>query len=173
MESTDLKNKREQTIQAKPRINQKMVAVFILVCILASGFSIISFGMKHSTATLPPNVTSSLSYPIYYSPGNSNGYAYQVGSEKIKAGILFYTMVNGSKRIFITEQATPTNTINLNSLPKHTPLDVPIGKAVLGTGLGNPSIVITTPSTLIQLTSSKGVTKADIVSVAQSLVLQN
>lgn len=117
----------------------------------------------------PPNLASQLSYPVYFANGAPNDYNYKIASEKIEANILFYTMTNGKKNIFVTEQAKPATAIKLNSLPKHSPLPVSIGNAVVGTGLGNPSVVIITPTTLIQITSNKGVSNADVISVAQKM----
>ena len=145
----------------------------IVILLIAIGFGVLLFRTKDSGPPFPQDITSGLAYPVYYSKNATRGYSYQPGSAKVKAGILFFTMTNGSKKIFITEQATPTVGVNLSSLPKHTNLDITIGKAVLGTGLGNPSIVIIAPSTLIQLTSSKGVTQADVISIAQKMSQRN
>jgi hypothetical protein len=152
---------------------KKIAAILALICICAVGLGIFFLKGNGSASPFPTGITSGLPYRVYLSTDTSSGYSYKAGSAKIQAGILFYTLANRSKKIFVTEQNVPTNTINLSSLPKHTNLDVPIGKAVIGTGLGNPSIVIMTSSTLVQLTSSKGVTKTDIISVAQKMSQQN
>ena len=149
----------------KPSI---VVLAVVLCCVI--GFGVYLAIPKHHSPPLPLDITAGLPYPVYYAKEATNGYSLQPGTAKVKSGILFYTLANHNKKIFITEQNAPSTQVNLKSLPKYTSLDVPIGQAVLGTGLGNPSIVVIAPQSLIELTSNKGVTRSDIISVAQSLV---
>ena len=154
--------------------NKRLVAVLIVSSILIVGLGTLFFKLSRSTALqVPAHIAGSLNYRIYYPTNVTTGYQYQADSAKIRTTILFFTLSNGSKRIFITEQAIPNAAISLSSLPQHTNISVPIGQAVIGTGLGNPSVVIMTPSTLIELTSNKDVTKTDIISIAQAMARQN
>lgn len=118
---------------------------------------------------LPQAVTAGVSFPVYYPQKLTDGYNLQAGSAKVKADILFFTMVHGSKKVYLTEQQLPYKAVNLNSLPNHNNLNLPIGQAIVGSGLGNPSVVIMTPETLIELTSTKGVSRSDVVDVASVL----
>ena len=151
-----------------------LAAILVVFCTLAVIFSAVFFKPVHKTALqFPAHIADGLNYPIYYPANVTNGYQYQADSEKIRNMLLFFTLTHGSKSIFVTEQPIPNSAINLSSLPKYTNLSLPIGQAVVGTGLGNPSVVIITPSTLIQLTSNKGVTKADIISIAGAMARQH
>jgi len=151
-----------------------LAAIIVLFCTLIIVISAVIFKPGHKTALqFPAQIADSLNYPIYYPANVTNGYQYQPDSAKIRATILFFTLTHDSKSIFVTEQPIPNSAINLSSLPKYTSLSLPIGQAVVGTGLGNPSVVIITPSTLIQLTSNKGVTKSEIISIAQAMARQH
>ncbi len=169
-ESNNQSSERSRTKKSK-----KFLAAFLVVlCTLLIALSTLFFKLTHKTALqFPAHIADSLSYPIYYPANVTNGYQYQADSANIKTKLLFFTLAHDSKSIFVTEQTVPNSAINLNSLPKYTSLNVPIGQAVIGTGLGNPAVVIITPSTLIQLTSNKGVTKTDIISIAQAMARQN
>jgi hypothetical protein len=151
---------------------KKLVLILVVVAGIVAA-SMLLIRQDQEVTPFPVDITAGLPYRVYYPQAKTSGYSYKDGTAKLQSGILFYTLANGSKKIFVTEQAVPSKAINLKSLPKHSPIDMPIGRAVIGTGLGNPSIVIITPTTLVQLTSSKGVTKTDIINVAQKLTVQN
>jgi hypothetical protein len=165
--------RKEHPTRSSHKVHKRLLIILTLICVCLGAAGLFFSNIKHGAIPFPTTIASGLNYPAYYAIGSTSGYTYKSDSAKIKAGILFYTMANRTKYIFITEQNAPSTAINLSSLPKHTALSVPIGQAVIGTGLGNPSIVIVTPSTLIELTSNKGVTKTDIISIAQKMVQQN
>jgi hypothetical protein len=161
---------------SKRRQIKKYIAILIaiiILCLIILVSIIFLLKSRHKTALpFPAQIAGSLNYPVYYPSEVTTGYSYQPGSANIKATILFFTLTNGAKSIFVTEQSVPLSAINLNGLPKHSDISVPIGQAILGTGLGKPSIIIITASTLIELTSNKGVTKSDIIQIARAMAPQ-
>src|SRR6185437_3842303 len=144
--------------------NIRLLATLAILLLAAASYGIFNYESKNSAPPFPIGTASGqVGFPIYYTVTAVSGYSYQVGSEKVsKAGILFYSLENGKKKIFVTEQAIPAGAINFNSLPKHNTINLPIGRGFIGTGLGNPSIVVLTNSTLISISSSKGVTATDV-----------
>lgn len=167
---------KDQITPAPRKKNNQLWIIVSIVIMLSLVGIIANFTIfKHKAVPLlPAEITSNLNYQTYSSSDNEVGYTYLPGSAKIQTGILFYTMekTGTKKRIFVTEQAAPDIGVNLKSLPKYTSLDVPIGKAVIGTSLGNPSVVIINSSTILQLSSSKSVTKSEITNVAQKMSIQ-
>jgi hypothetical protein len=118
---------------------------------------------------LPQEITSSVYYQIYEPSHMPKGYTFKSDSVTSHNGLIFYKFVNGKKVITVTQQATPKSNIDLSKLEGYTSLQVPAGKAASGQSVGNPSAIIITDSTLINITSSKGVTKQEVTSVAQRM----
>jgi len=122
--------------------------------------------------SLPQDTISSLNYQVFYPTRIPKGYSYKKGTATSHNGLLFYKFVNGKKVITITEQAAPPKYIDLNKIVEgYTALKVPIGRAAVGTSVGNPSVIIITDTTLINITSSKGVAKNQVTSLAQKMKL--
>lgn len=169
-DADEIKKKTTRTKDNSKRL--KLTAAIVLIFAISSiGYLIMR--PKPAPAVFPAQIANTVSYPIYYADDKADGYTYQQASATNRAGIIFYTLGNRKKNIIVSQQNAPTKPVNLSSLPKYIKIDVPIGQAVIGTGLGNPSIVIITPKTLIQITSDKGVTKDDITKVAQKMSLLN
>ncbi|MBX4201974.1 hypothetical protein KW803_03755 [Candidatus Saccharibacteria bacterium] len=167
--------KADKKNRSKPKSRRKYlklaISLFVVIALATVGYLLLR--PKTPPPVFPSQIANTVSYPIYYADNAGDGYTYKEGSASNRAGVIFYTLQNRKKNIIVSQQNAPTNPVNLKSLPKHSSLDIPIGQAVVGTGLGNPSIVITTPKTLIQITSNKGVTKDEIIHLAQKLVLLN
>jgi len=115
------------------------------------------------------NLAEAVNFKVYYPSKLPGGYSYTDGSANIQSGFLYYKLHSGTKVISVTEQPIPASTVNLQNLPKYSSLSVPAGPAAIGLSVGNPSVVIVTGSTLVNMNSSKGVAKDTLVFLAKNI----
>lgn len=115
------------------------------------------------------NLASTVNFPVYYPAKLPRGYSYTDSSSKIQSGLLYYKLHNGNKIISVTQQFIPTSSVNLQHLPNYHSLNVPAGPAAIGISIGNPSVVIATGSTLVNINSSKGVDKDSVITIASQI----
>jgi hypothetical protein len=163
------------TPRTRPKLTPKQKVVGIIIILLLLG-GLASAYYLNNRVTLPPqivNLADTVNFTVYYPSKLPSGYTYTDGSAKIQTGLFYYRFHNGTKVISVTEQPIPASAVNLQNLPKYSSLNVPAGPAAIGVSIGNPSVVIATGSTLVNLSSSKGVTKTEIVSIAQKMTPQN
>ena len=143
-----------------------IAVVLLLVIVLAVFF------LRNNTAAPPDQVTSlaaRINYPVYYPSRLPAGYSYTDGSAKLQSGLLYYKLHNGTKTISITEQPITASSVDLQKLPNYSSLNVPAGPAAIGVSIGNPAVVIATGSTLVNINSSKGVSKDTVISLAMKI----
>ena len=134
-------------------------ATLILLGLLI-GLLVVSYLAKN--ATIPADVTSNVSFPVYYPKPMPSGYTYKRGSTKLENRILSFSLQNGSKTITISEQATPPNPPDLSNLPGFKRLDVPNGYGAIGKSVGLNVAVLLTDTTLVTLNTTSG-TRAEIL----------
>lgn len=120
---------------------------------------------------LPQDLISSVGYPVYYPSHIPRGYHFKVDSIANHNGLLFYKFINGNRVITVTQQATPAQKVDLNKLEGYSELQLTIGRAATGQSVGNPSVIILTDSTLVNITSNKDVTKDQVLTVAKNMKL--
>ena len=139
----------------------------IIILIVLAGF----LYLKKPAA--PPaqlvDLADTVNYSVYYPSRLPGGYVYTGGSAKIQTGLLYYKLHNGAKTITVTQQPVVGSPINLQKLPQYKSLDVPAGPAAIGVSVGNPSAVIATGSTLVNINSSKGVSKDSVIAIAKKI----
>lgn len=121
------------------------------------------------TPPLPMNLVAATSFRVYYPERLPSGYQYMTGSAKFVTGLFSYKLKNGSKVITVLEQAAPPKAIDLGAVEGFTSLKVATGRAAIGQIVGNPSAIVITDSTLVNITSSKGVSKESVTLIAQKL----
>ncbi len=145
-----------------------LAGVVVVFCI---GFAVYSFVAWRQS--IPPplsqDITSSVYYQIYQPSQMPRGYHLKPDSVTSHNGLVIYKLISGKNTITVTQQAAPHTSIDLSKLEGYTSLNVPIGRAASGQSVGNPSAIIITDSTLINITSSKGVTKQEVTDIAQKM----
>lgn len=149
----------------------KFLALFL--SILSIGILVYMYiTVKQTTPPpLPKDAVAGLSFKIYYPTRMPQGYQFKKGSITALNGLLFYKFENDKKIITVSEQVAPPKSFKLSSLEGYTSITVPAGKAATGKSVGNPSVIILTDTTLINITSSKGVSKDTVISFAQKMNL--
>ncbi len=163
-----LKAKKRLTFTKRGLI--KILAILLgVLCIVMGVYQYIAW--RHSfPPPLPKDAISSLNFKVFYPTRMPKGYRYKNDSATSHNGLLFYKFINGKKLITVTEQAAPPKNIDLHKIVEgYTDLKVTIGQAAVGTSVGNPSVIIITDTTLINITSGKGVTKNEVIDVAQKI----
>jgi hypothetical protein len=154
---------------SKPKAKRKkiLIGIILILLITAAAGSYKLF----RTAALPAqvvNIADTLNYSVYYPSKLPGGYSYTDGSANLKTGLFYYKLHNGKKTITVTQQPV-LGTIDLRKLPKYSSLNVPAGPAAIGVSVGNPSVVIATGSTLVNINSSKGVSRDSVIAVARKI----
>lgn len=160
----------------RPKVTKKVIvnAVELTLSIFCIGILINLFvSWRHTIPpALPTEAISSLNYQIYYPTQMPAGYRYKKDSANSHNGLLFYKFVRGKNVITVTEQTAPPKSINLYKISGgYTKLNIPLGDAGVGTSVGNPAVMIITDTTLINITSSKGVAKDQVISLAKKMKL--
>jgi hypothetical protein len=161
----------------KPKKSKKLLlgSLILIVLIAAAGGL---YHQRHSKVPaaaapaipLPGNISSQVNFPIYYpSPPAPAGYTYSSGSASVQKGLVFYKLSDGSKSVFFTEQASPSNPVDLNALPNYKQFSVPAGTAAIGANLGKPAGLVLSGSTLINASTSGGVTAGELNDIFRSL----
>ena len=163
---------RFSDIKVTRKVFKKIIAVIIgAVCTGILIYFYIAWRQSIPTP-LPTDAVSSLNFEVYYPSRIPSGYSYKKNSATSHNGVLFFKFVNGKKIITVTEQAVPPKSLDVYKIAGgYTALKISIGKAGLGTSVGWPSVIIITDSTLINITSSQGVTKDQVIAVAQKMEL--
>jgi hypothetical protein len=146
-----------------------VAAPIILVVALITGASFYFLRADAKPPAQLVNIADSIYYPIYYPSRLPSGYSYTDGSAKIQNSFVYYKLHNGTKTITVTQQAVPASSVNLQKLPEYSNLNVPAGPAAIGVSVGNPSAVVAADSTLVNVNSSKGVSKDTVIAVAKNI----
>jgi hypothetical protein len=118
---------------------------------------------------LPASISSKVNFPVYYPSSTPAGYTYSNGSAAVQNGLVFFKMFNGNKFVFFTEQASPSKPVDLSALPNYQQFSVPAGTAAIGTNLGKPAGLVLSGSTLINVSTSGGVTAGELNDIFRSL----
>jgi hypothetical protein len=147
-------------------------AWIILAVLIIGGISSAIFLISSRPAPAPQLVSlaDNISFPVYYPSTLPHGYSYIDNSAKIQSGLIYYKLHNGTKVISVTQQPISSpSSVNLQKLPRYSSLNVPAGPAAIGVSIGNPAVVILTGSTLVNINSSKGVSKDSVIAVARNM----
>lgn len=155
-----------------PTRRRSIIILIVAASIMSISFCIYCFISWRQTfpPALPENIRSSVLYQVYYPSQVPAGYRFKTDSAKSHNGLLFFKFTHGKKVITVTEQAAPAINLDFSKIEGgYTTLLLPLGKAAVGTSVGNPSIIIVTDTTLISINSNKGVSKNDVLAVAQKI----
>lgn len=160
---------------SRSRVPKKMILVLSAILLISCIGTSYYYFNKKSTATamlpLPANIINGVDFPLYVPSMLPTGYGYKAGSANIRNGILFYKLSSGAKTITITEQSLPSIAIDLTKVPSYSSLKVPAGRGAIGVSVGNPSVIIMTDTTMININSTKDTPKDIVSNLAQSITL--
>jgi hypothetical protein len=163
----------------------RIAAVTVVILLVV----IVGLLVKNSNSSpIPKSIRKTVNFPLYYPSKLPNGYTYEKSSAKSDAGIVFYSLKSGDKKILVSEQTAPAHPPDLNALtkPQTVPagpsgfsppaislfqkIDNSTGQAIQGTSIaGNPVAIILTDTTLINLSGSATLPSNVITEVVQSL----
>ena len=90
------------------------------------------------------------------------GYIYVSKTATFQIGDVFYRFANGLKSVTVREEPLPPQKPDLNLYKSYTRFTTSIGQAAMGTSFGQPVAVILTPTTIITMNTSGGVTSQDL-----------
>jgi hypothetical protein len=118
---------------------------------------------------LPSSIRKATHYTLYYPSQLPQGYAYKKGSTRLDGGMVFYNLVNDRRTISVSLQAAPPQAIDLKSLVGFQNLDTAAGKAAVGKNGDNPTIIISTNTTLITINGSAGTPQDVVGAIAKNM----
>ena len=172
-QTTVVKPKKQRSSKLKSKKKVYVTLIAFIIFILCAGISIYAYtSWKQS---IPPALSQdsigTLNFQVYYPSRMPPGFRFKKGSISSQNGLFFYKFINGKKVITVTEQVAPPKSFKLTNLKGYTSISVPIGKAATGTSVGNPSVIIVTDTTLVNITSTKGVPKENVFFLAQKMEL--
>jgi hypothetical protein len=151
-----------------------MAMVLIIIILVAAG--IIFSRSSKSDTPLPPQVTAAVDFPIYFPSAMPDGYALDKNSASAKNQAIDYSISkisNKSQKISISEQALPKNFPSLDSLQKgHSDLkkiNIPSGQAIYGASQGVPVAIVTTDTTLLNISGTKNMPLDVVIKLIQSM----
>ena len=155
----------------QPKRYVKRVSI-ILCTIIILVWLIVWLSDRHRTLPtigIRQSQLDQLTFPAYYPSYLPNGFIEPRQSTSAGPNYLYIKLTNGQQTINITEQPTPTSSLNIYKLPSFVPLSVSVGHAVIGINFGSPAAVITTQNTLINIDSANKVSKTTLIYVIDSL----
>jgi hypothetical protein len=136
-------------------------ALIILLIIIA-----VSLTLVGEEKSLPSSITKEVGYSLYYPVPPPSGYALEKKSLKVDRQIVFFTLSNNAKKIFITEQAKPKNPPDFKKLQQGYPnlkrIDTLAGEGIYGLVREIPIGIVLTNTTLISINGSAN-TPVDVV----------
>lgn len=144
-----------------------------LVCLAVGGLLVAAgyaFKSSEDPKTLPAQVTSRADYSVYFPSPMPDGYTYMKDTATFQIGQVFYKFSNGLKRVTVKEEPAPNPAPNLSLLAGYNQFDAPVGKAAVGTSaFGQPTAVVVTPTTVITLNGTGGVTGDELMTAIKNL----
>lgn len=148
----------------KIKFTGKIITVAIGGLIAAAAIFGAGYLLKGSNDSkgIPVSITRQVNYDLYFPSPMPPGYTYMKDTATFQIGQVFYKFSNGRKRVTVNEQPMPDPKPDLRRLPGYTQITSPVGKAVIGTDVGQPTAVILTPTTQITMHGVGGVTKDDL-----------
>ncbi len=133
----------------------KTKVTLLAVSILAIGIgSYIAYSHLHEPARYEKSVFASITektdIQLYYPSSLPNGYTLDEQSVQLKAGVVFFSVFNGSKTIIISQQVIPKeNPPRLDNLPDFKQFSVTSGNAAVGLENEKSVGILTTKTTLV------------------------
>jgi hypothetical protein len=164
----DNKNDSKKEKHLRKPVVIGITSICLVIFISVIGFTI--YSGSSSTSPLTNSVGNSVSFDLYYPTSLPDGYSYTAGSATAQNGIVFFGLKSGSTAITVSEQEVPSSTKNIGQLAGFKDGSIQIGSTYTGSILGDPTVIIVTPETLVTLRSSSGVQINTLSQVAKDMV---
>lgn len=138
---------------------------------MAGGLFALGYFLKGSSASdgIPAKITKQANYDLYFPSPMPAGYTYMKDTATFQIGQVYYKFSDGRKRVTVKEEPIADTKPNLNLLAGFTQFDSPIGKAAIGTSVGQPTAVIVTNTTVITMNTFGGVSQNDLRTAINNL----
>jgi hypothetical protein len=159
---------------ARPRSTNKISKkLTIVIGMLLAAAAIFGAGylLKGSNDSngIPASITRQVNYDLYFPSPMPPGYIYMKDTATFQIGQVFYKFANGKKRVTVNEQPMPETKPNLSLLTGYTQFESRVGKAAIGTSVGEPTAVVLTPTTIITMHCVGGVSADDLRTAINNL----
>jgi hypothetical protein len=118
---------------------------------------------------IPASITRQVNYDLYFPSPMPSGYVYMKNTATFQIGQVYYKFASGKKRVTVVEQPIPDPKPDLNLMQGYDQFDTSVGKAAIGTNLGETQAVVVTPTTVITMNTIGGVTKDELRSAVSNL----
>jgi flagellar basal body-associated protein FliL len=153
MEEAELKPRSKH---GKSKLLPILSAILMLLLIIGiSGWWLIH---RSETGPIPKKIKNGVKFAIYY-PNNllPRGYELQKDSVKQENGLVTYTLQNGDKQIYVTEQSAPPRPPDLSVITNYKKVDTFAGQAAIGTDRGAPIAFLVSNTTMVNMRATKDV----------------
>lgn len=156
----------------RPGRRQVIVAAVVACVVALVVFSVYRWHTADKvTISLPSDITTlAVSFPVYYPSPLPEGYMYEQGSASLQDGVLFYKLHNNMQEMLITEQVAPTNNLLLDSIVGFNGIHTANGTAYVGKNGAQPTAIIRTKSTLINISATPDVSSDLVNATVEALV---
>lgn len=139
-----------------------LIAILILGVLGGGAAAVYFYKFNKSASPIPASEVNKATFPVYYPTTLPLGYLYKPGSATSQSGLLLFKITSGSKIIAFTEQAAPAKPLDLSLLKGFNRIDAPVGSAALGSSLGQPVAIVSTRTTLVNLSTSGGASQDEL-----------
>lgn len=120
-------------------------------------------GIKHDLRGVHAN------FALYAPPrGTARGYKYVSTSLLRQGGIVTYKLRNNTRSVTVTEQALPSPPPNIDAISGYSKTTLPLGSGIIGGAGNHPTAIILTDKTLLNFTSTPGVTVPVLTGIVSS-----
>lgn len=143
-----------------------IVLPFIAAGLFAAGYSLKSKKVQNG---IPASITAQAKYDLYFPSPMPTGYTYMSDTATFQIGQVFYKFADGRKRVTVNEQPVTGDKPDIKNLVGYTPFSSPAGKAAIGSSFGHPIVVVITPTTVITMNTTGGVSPDTLKAAAQNL----
>lgn len=154
----------------RPRLAMRYVAVAAAL-IISIGLFTAGYVFKTNTPdkTIPVAVVKKANFDVFFPSPMPSGYIYVSKTATFQIGDVFYRFADGLKSVTVREEPLPAKKPNLALYKGYTVFNAGAGQAALGTSFGQPVAVIVTPTTVITMNTSGGVSVDELKTAISNL----
>jgi hypothetical protein len=143
-------------------------AILTAAAIFGAGWLLKGTG---SSQTIPQSITRQVNYNLYFPSPMPAGFIYMKDTATFQIGQVYYKFASGNKRVTVNEQPMPQKRPDLSLMSGYRIYDSPLGKAAIGTSLGQTTAVVLTKTTVITMNTVGGVSVQELQTAINNLKL--
>ena len=137
--------------------------------LLVAVFVFISHKPAKTAAVLPADLAKQASFSVYYPATLPAGFSYDKSISTFANNQAYYLLNKGTEHIVVREQAWSSAKLDTSSITSPVDLQIPIGKAAIGTNTGQTAAVVLAKTTLINMTSNGSVSVDEMTALINGL----